>query len=121
MREVVVGRRYGGFSLFLLLVCPKGFTLPTSSDYFSLTTTYNITDSSTGSTKLRQSPLAFVYTGYYGNASGSLYPEGSGGSYWSRTALSGTDAYYLYFYSSGVKPQNYYARGLGLALRCVGR
>ena len=69
----------------------------------------------------RQSPLAFVYTGYYGNASGSLYPEGSGGSYWSRTALSGTDAYYLYFYSSGVKPQNYYARGLGLALRCVGR
>ena len=110
-----------GFSLFLLLVCPKGFTLPTSSDYSSLTTTYNITNNSTGSTKLRQSPLGFVYTGYYSYSSGSLYGEGSDGRYWSRTAHSGTNAYFLFFSSSGVYPQNNSYRGYGHALRCVGR
>ena len=69
----------------------------------------------------RQSPLAFVYTGYYGNASGSLYPEGSGGRYWSRTAFSGTRAYFLNFYSSLVDPRLNDFRGYGFALRCVGR
>ena len=121
MREVVVGRRYGGFSLFLLLVCPKGFTLPTSSDYSSLTTTYNITNNSTGSTKLRQSPLGFVYTGNYSYGNGSLGEEGSGGYYWSRTAYSGTHAYFLYIGSSRVGPKDNYFRGHGYALRCVGR
>ena len=110
-----------GFSLFLLLVCPKGFTLPTSSDYSSLTTTYSITNNSTGSTKLRQSPLGFVYTGHYRYYDGSLRDEGSYGYYWSRTASSGTHAYYLYFSSSRVSSQDSYGRGLGFALRCVGR
>ena len=110
-----------GFSLFLLLVCPKGFTLPTSSDYSSLTTTYNITNNSTGSTKLRQSPLAFVYAGYYDYRSGSLGNVGSYGDYWSRTALSGSSAYDLFFLSSGVFPQYDDYRGFGFALRCVGR
>ena len=113
--------RYGGFSLFLLLVCPKGFTLPTSSDYSSLTTTYNITNSSTGSTKLRQSPLAFVYTGYYSYSRGSLSNEGSVGYYWSRTAYSDTFAYGLHFDSSSVRPQDLFLHGDGAALRCVGR
>ena len=121
MREVVVGRRYGGFSLFLLLVCPKGFTLPTSSDYSSLTTTYHITSNSTGSTKLRQSPLDFVYTGFYAGSAGLLGSEGSGGYYWSRTAYSGTNAYNLDFNSSNVYPQGINGRGYGFALRCVGR
>ncbi len=110
-----------GFSLFLLLVCPKGFTLPTSSDYSSLTTTYNITNNSTGSTKLRQSPLGFVYTGHYRYYDGSLRDEGSYGYYWSRTAFSGTTAHNLYFDSSAIYPQSGDYRGDGLALRCVGR
>ncbi len=109
-----------GFSLFLLLVCPKGFTLPTSSDYSSLTTTYHITNNSTGSTKLRQSPLDFVYTGYYGYSGGSLDYEGSFGLYWSRTAGSGSSAYDLYFNISSVDPQDRDNRGHGFALRCVG-
>ncbi len=117
----VVGRRYGGLSLFLLLVCPKGFTLPTSSDYSSLTTTYNITNSSTGSTKLRQSPLDFVYAGYYSYSRGSLSNEGSVGYYWSRTAYSDTFAYGLHFDSSSVHPQDLFLHGDGAALRCVGR
>ena len=110
-----------GFSLFLLLVCPKGFTLPTSSDYSSLTTTYHITNDSTGPTKLRQSPLDFVYTGVYSYSIGSLRNEGSIGYYWSRTAYSGTGAYGLYFNSSNVNPQYFITRGIGFALRCVGR
>ena len=69
----------------------------------------------------RQSPLAFVYTGYYAYDSGSLYGEGSLGRYWSRTTGSGTGAYGLYFNSSNVDPQNNYNRGNGFALRCVGR
>ena len=77
-------------------------------------------DDSTGSTKLRQSPLGFVYTGYYYNA-GSLNHEGSYGRYWSRTAYSGLRAYYLYFNSSLVNPQSNDYRGYGFALRCVGR
>ncbi len=102
-------------------VCPKGFTLPTSSDYSSLTTTYNITNNSTGSTKLRQSPLGFVYTGYYYYNSSSLDDEGYNGLYWSRTAYFGNAAYNLYFNSSVVKPQNSQYRGNGLALRCVAK
>ena len=109
-----------GFSLFLLLVCPKGFTLPTSSDYSSLTTTYNITNNSTGSTKIRQSPLDFVYAGFYDYSDGSLGEEGSGGYYWSRTTYSGTHAYFLGFGSSRVSAQACGARGDGYALRCVG-
>ena len=78
-------------------------------------------DDSTGSTKLRQSPLDFVYTGYYSYYSGSLYSEGSDGDYWSRTAGSDTGAYALYFYGSGVISQGNFTRGGGFALRCVGR
>ncbi len=102
-------------------VCPKGFTLPTSSDYFSLTTTYNITDSSTGSTKLRQSPLDFVYTGKVHYNSGSLVNVGSHGFYWSRTVYAPTSAYTLYFSSSAVPPHDHNYRGYGFALRCVAK
>ena len=86
-----------------------------------VTTTYNITNSSTGSTKLRQSPLAFVYAGFYRYFNGSLLNEGSSGSYWSRTPSSGSFAYNLGFNSSSVNPQDNYYRGGGYALRCVGR
>ena len=79
-------------------------------------------DDSTGSTKLRQSPLDFGYTGLYLYSAGALAAVGSAGYYWSRTAGSGTDAYYLYFNSSSVTPQSSFgARGYGYALRCVGR
>ncbi len=69
----------------------------------------------------RQSPLAFVYTGFYSYSSGSLNYEGSNGLYWSRTAGSGSSAYDLYFNISSVDPQDRDNRGHGFALRCVGR
>ena len=78
-------------------------------------------DDSTGSTKLRQSPLAFVYTGGYYYRDGSLSGEGSRGRYWSRAAVSGSLAFSLDFNSISVYHQNNDTRGLGLALRCVGR
>ena len=111
----------GALAYFCFLSVQRVSPLPTSSDYSSLTTTYNITNNSTGSTKLRQSPLGFVYTGYYRYNFGSLGDEGSGGYYWSRTAYSGTHAYFLYIGSSRVGPKDNYFRGHGYALRCVGR
>ena len=111
----------GALAYFCFLSVQRVSPLPTSSDYSSLTTTYNITNSSTGSTKLRQSPLDFVYAGYYSYSRGSLSNEGSVGYYWSRTAYSDTFAYGLHFDSSSVHPQDLFLHGDGAALRCVGR
>ena len=102
-------------------VCPKGWTLPTKDNYVTLiTTTYGITSSSAGSTKLRSAPLNFAYTGYY-NTSGSLNSATTYGYFWSRTAYSSSVAYLLYFYSSVVNPQYNYARGTGRPLRCTAK
>jgi uncharacterized protein (TIGR02145 family) len=49
---------------------------------------------------------------------GSLYYQGSGGTYWSAT-VAGTNAYYLNFSSSDVVPASTNYRGYGFALRCV--
>ena len=70
--------------------------------------------------KLGGSPLDFVYTGSYFYNSGSLGEEGSFGRYWSRTAVSGSNAYYLAFDSSYVNHRSSTNRGHGFALRCVG-
>ncbi len=102
-------------------VCPKGFTLPTSSDYSSLTTTYNITHDSAGSTKLRQSPLDFVYTGWYDCDNGLMDFVGGYGRYWSRTVSYSSDAYDLVFHGSYVSTQSHSRRGYGHALRCVAK
>ena len=96
--------------------------LPTKDNYVNLiTTTYGITSSSAGSTKLRSSPLNFAYAGYYGYSSGSLNSETAYGDFWSRTAVISTVAYYLRFNSSAVNPQSYYDRGSGFPLRCTAK
>ena len=103
-------------------VCPKGWTLPTKDNFVNLiTTTYGITSSSAGSTKLRSSPLDFAYTGYYNYTSGSLSSETTVGYFWSRTAYSSASAHYLSFNSSLVVPQGNSSRGLGLPLRCTAK
>ena len=105
----------------LVIVCPKGWTLPTKDNYVTLIdTTYGITSNVAGSTKLRSAPLNFAYTGYY-STSGSLSPEATGGNFWSRTAHDSTDAYYLDFNYSSVNPQHYATRGTGRPLRCTAK
>lgn len=102
-------------------VCPKGWTLPTKDNFVNLiTTTYGITNSSAGSTKLRSSPLDFAYAGYY-FTSGSLYSETTSGVFWSRTAYDSSDAYNLFFRSSNVYPQDFGSRGYGRPLRCTAK
>ena len=55
-----------------------------------------------------------------GNGNGSsVNNAGSNGYYWSSTWYSNTYAYYMYFYSSGVSPQNYRSKYHGFAVRCV--
>ena len=99
----------------------RKLTLPTKDNYVTLiTTTYGITSSSAGSTKLRSSPLDFAYTGFY-NTSGSLSSEAASGSFWSRTAYSSSHAYSLVFNSSGVYPQYSITRGTGRSLRCTAK
>ena len=94
---------------------------PTKDNFVTLiTTTYGITNSSAGSTRLRSAPLDFAYTGYY-NTSGSLYGETTYGSFWSRTAYSSTYAYYLGFTIGIVNPQNFNTRGSGNPLRCTAK
>ena len=96
-------------------------TLPTKDNYVTLiTTTYGITSNSAGSTKLRSSPLGFAYTGYY-YTSGSLRVETTLGYFWSRTAFGSSLAYYLYFRSSSVSPQDLGVRGNGRSLRCTAK
>ena len=102
-------------------ICPKGWTLPTSSDYVNLiTTVYGIANSSAGSTSVRSAPLSFVYTGLY-DATGSFSLDSSYGLYWSRTAYSTSFAYLLYFNDRSVIPQNNNPRGAGYAVRCVAK
>ena len=45
--------------------------------------------------------------------------EGSIGNYWSGTAYSSTNAYYLNVYSGNVSPQNNYYRHNGCSVRPV--
>lgn len=98
-------------------ICPKGWTLPTNTEYSNMLSTEGITNSTAGSTKLRGSPYNFVYTGYVNNGS----VDGTDrGYYWSRTAYSAGHAYRLYFYSNNAGMSNYY-RYDGFAVRCVAR
>ena len=49
----------------------------------------------------------------------SLSNRGTSGNYWSSSFYSATYAYYLYFNSSSVSPQNNFSRRLGLTVRPV--
>ncbi len=103
-------------------ICPTGWKLPTSKvttsgSFGGLTTAYGISSNAAGSTALRSSPLYFVYGGLVN--SGYLSSAGSGGRYWSSTAVSSTYAYNLYFYSSDVNPSSNTYRYIGLPVRCL--
>ena len=114
---------YRGYGFAIRCVTREGQrkTLPTKDNYVNLiTTTYGITNSSAGSTKLRSSPLDFAYTGYY-STSGSLSNETTYGYFWSRTVNGSSDAYLLYFRSSNVNPQSTSFRGNGFPLRCTAK
>ena len=101
-------------------VCPKGWKLPPNSgkgSYTNFTSAAGIANNADGSNKIRSAPYNFPYAGNVYN--GSLDGVGSYGVYWSRTADSSTNAYYLLFGSSGVNPAFYNYRYVGRSVRCV--
>ena len=125
-------------------ICPKGWRLPTSTtsnanaqtspnwktgDWYTLATAYGANlasnyydgSSATGGKFYSQAGPGttpnFLLAGYYGG--GSFYKGGSDGYYWSSTALSSTNAYYLRFYSGYVSSASNGYRMYGYSVRCV--
>ena len=112
--------------------CPLGWQLPysgTGGDYYDkskswnyLFTTYGVAfDAGTtaDATKIKSYPFSYVYSGNYNWITGRLYNQSGNGGYWSSTVFSSTNAYYLYTWSSGVRPTSSYIKALGFTLRCV--
>ena len=106
-------------------ICPKGWRLPTSSNYTDnysfgkLTNAYGITNNENGTSdsSMTISPLYFVYGGWIDN---SILGQGGLGTYWSSTATGDTTStYYLNFNGTGVRPNNIFNRGYGTTVRCV--
>ena len=118
-------------------ICPAGWKLPnalpkaSSAGMFStllfkagiITTEYTGTSSATwstdGKTLIFQDPLYLVRGGRV--YSGSVYAVGTYGYYWSSSVYSSSSAYFLFFYSSNIYPQDYYNRNRGVSVRCVAR
>ena len=91
-------------------ICPKGWRLPTNSEFQTLYNNYS-------SSSAMQGTPAFVLSGYRNGS--STYNQGSYGFYWSSTAYSSASAYSLYLYSSSVSPQDYNNKYYGFTVRCV--
>ena len=66
-----------------------------------------------------QGEPGFILSGlvYYG----SVYYQGSDGSYWSSTVYDASSAYDLYLDSSNVYPDDDRSKLYGLSVRCVAR
>ena len=66
----------------------------------------------------RRYPLSLIYSGNFYWNNGNLYNQGSIGYWWSRTANSDTNSYYLGVNSSDLNPQANYSKLIGFPLRC---
>ena len=95
-------------------ICPKGWRLPTRTEYITLKNTY------TTGAALTAAPFVGVYSGrYYKN---TFEKGGSTGFYWSSTVDEeiGYSPYVFYFGSSyafaGLTPKNY-----GFSVRCISK
>ncbi len=97
-------------------ICPRGWKLPTNTEYSTLLNIAGIVNNSDGSSKIRNMPYNFPYAGIVDG--GSLYNVGSYGYYWSSTADDNNYAYYLYF-DSGNVGTNSSGRSFGFSVRCI--
>lgn len=94
-------------------ICPKGWKLPTKTEFDTLLKSYSTPSA------LTTSPIpGFVYAGYYLYSTASN--QGSDGYYWSSTASVSTVAYELSFGSSRADTGGAYRPG-GQSVRCVAR
>lgn len=103
--------------------CPIGFCMP-NGNAFTYFSTSNVVGSFANGWKFKRNSsdttgVFFPASGYRNFSSGSLYDVGSRGYVWLSSASSQNYAYYLYFYSDGVYPQNYDNRAHGRSVRPV--
>ena len=112
--------------------CPLGWQLPysgTGGDYDDKPRSWNhlfksyslhIGDgTATDATKVKSYPFSYVYPGYYHWLTGRLYNQSTSGHYWSSSVVSSTNTYYLYTWSSVVRPADSGSKASGRAVRCV--
>ena len=92
-------------------ICPANWRLPTKAEFDTLIGTY------TTGPALKKSPFLGVYAGWYDNS--SFKGGGSGGYYWSSTAVSRYNAYYLNFGSRA--DVSFAGKNYGYAIRCVAK
>ncbi|MBQ6394607.1 hypothetical protein IJH97_02560, partial [Candidatus Saccharibacteria bacterium] len=105
-------------------ICPKGWQLPQNSGSKSfnnlIRTIYGISATDTD-TSVMAEPLHFIRSGFYRWNGGTLGRQGTTGYFWSATAKSDTNAYYLIFNSGYLVPQSSNNKGYGFTVRCVAR
>ena len=109
-------------------ICPKGWRLPpntgTKSYVNLISTTYNVSSSTDGSSRLRTDPLNFILGGFYDVSYNSMRAQGGKDGYdmyWSSTSTSSwADYAHILFYSKAtVSPNNYNSKMSGFSVRCV--
>ena len=101
-------------------ICPAGWRLPTYSDnksYQNLVDKQSLTAGTSGN--IQNSPVYFVYGGYW---KGSSINMGTMGSYWSSVVRDSGGSCLFGFRTNGeLGPRNYNPRSEGDSLRCVAR
>lgn len=104
--------------------CPEGFHIPTNAEWSSLRTLLTnaqIIGSSSpwgsSSYDVLKTALKLPKAGTRDNSSSYVYNPGTYGFYWSSTAYSAGYAYYLFFNSSSLNPQNGRYRAYGFTIR----
>ncbi len=104
-------------------ICPAGWALPSQPQFSALYSSYpsatlmEVDNPTTTKENTTGKIPGFLLNGYYYKFGAN--DLGSYGSYWSRSAYSAQDAYYLDLNTSGVYPASYVSKYLGFAVRCV--
>ena len=81
--------------------------------------THNVGYTAGGFNKMTTKPYFFARAGHV--HSSTLWVFSTSGYYWSSSAQSGSQAYYLFFHSGALYPANRYSRLSGRSVRCVAR
>ena len=90
-------------------ICPKGWRLPTGTEYTALIGIY------TSLNTLTATPWSGALTGLYGE---STFAQSGSGRYWTSTSDSASKAYDMLYYTSTVSVSSDY-KLLGIGVRCV--
>lgn len=104
-------------------VCPKGWTVPTQTQYSELYTAYNsadaiLVDNPTVATDNNDGQIpGILFSGNYYIQGASV--QNSFGSYWTRTAYSAARGYRLIINAGGTTPNSTDPKYVGNSVRCL--